>query len=595
MRPARLHALRSRVALAVFVVTAAGACGSVPDDPGARIFPPGGVIRGTVVYAGPRPCSRAGHIVGNAIILVFDRRNPPPPEGLATTAANFADVMGDVLFGNEPRYTGPNVYCPQQAGFTETISASAPFEVAPLAGGSYEIHAFFDYTGNFLPEFATRNLPEQGDVGGGAIDTADAIKPVNAGNPNYLPRFLPVDVGLPQVSSASATGDYVIPDRGFVADNVAVTIGSPLRIPRPYFFAQGEQVAFDFAKMALTSSMAQSSGQRATDMNGIDGAAEKDPNSMPILTIPQDIEVFAPPTNVSASSTYFFESAFPHLRLVWGVPADELATAAAPPFGMQVASVGQGPRGAGFSVWQNAVLDATTQKYEPQQIPEGNVPQLWPQVVLTRLGTNGGASAPGPIIVLEAITLRASDAADHPDSLYGTAAAGLGGLLFDATSGRARIFQQDHLTAVLRPSVICFPSASEPGTLVTPHPMATTADLDCSTSPCVPSGTPGQLIAPSDLLDKLGPRVNAVATACLPTGRYGISVVYPDGQAWSVPNEAGACSGGEGSTDYVNLTCTLKPRPVLYSQGNRAVVEVVAAKDSTHCQAQLPDACLGSQ
>ena len=35
---------------------------------------------------GPHPCSSNGHIVGAAIIYVFDRRNPPPPNGLATHA-----------------------------------------------------------------------------------------------------------------------------------------------------------------------------------------------------------------------------------------------------------------------------------------------------------------------------------------------------------------------------------------------------------------------------------------------------------------------------------------------------------------------------
>jgi hypothetical protein len=586
---------RCRLALGavVFVV----ACGSVPDDPGARIFPPKGIIRGTVVYRGPRPCSRGGHIVGNAIVLVFDRRNPPPPAGLASAAVNFADVTGDALFGNEPRYTGPNTYCPQQAGFGETISTSAPFEVAPLAGGSYEIHAFFDSTGNFLPEFGIRNLPEQGDIGGGVVDTADALKPMNAGNPNYVPRFLPVDVGVAQLPSPLPIPDYVVPDSGFVADGVTVTVGAPLPMTRPYFFPQGVQVAFDLATMAFASSIAQSSAERATDSSGIDGATATDADSLPVLTIPQDIEVLAPPSNASRSSAYFFESKFPHLRLVWGVPSGEVGRATASPFGMQVAPFGQGPQGDGFWVWQNAAFNPMTQRYEPQSIPEdAHVPQLWPQVVLTRIAAPTPASTTGPVVLLQAITLRAGDAADQPDSLYGTAAAARGGSLFDPIAGRPAIVPQDHVTVVLRPSVICFPSPSEPGTLVTPHPMATSADLDCSTSPCTPSGMPGQPIAPADLLAKLGPRVNAIVTACLPMGRYGVSVVYPDGQAWTVPNEAGVCSGAEGPTDYVNLTCPLKARPVLYSQGNRAVVEIVAAKDPSYCQNYPPPpACPASQ
>ncbi|HEX3343836.1 MAG TPA: hypothetical protein VHS09_04650, partial [Polyangiaceae bacterium] len=53
-------------------------------------------------------------------------------------------------------------------------------------------------------------------------------------------------------------------------------------------------------------------------------------------------------------------------------------------------------------------------------------------------------------------------------------------------------------------------------------------------------------------------------------------------------NEAGGCSGDEGTTDYTpgNLTCTLKPRPILYSQGSRAVVEVVGPTNPMNCVSQ---------
>jgi hypothetical protein len=76
----------------------------------------------------------------------------------------------------------------------------------------------------------------------------------------------------------------------------------------------------------------------------------------------------------------------------------------------------------------------------------------------------------------------------------------------------------------------------------------------------------------------------------LPKGRYEINVVYPDGQAWTVPNEAGACSGDEGSTNYTGLTCTLKARPILQSQGNRAVVEIVGPTNPANCQNAGPAA-----
>jgi hypothetical protein len=582
-----------------FVWLMAGGCGTVPNDPGARIFPPQGVIRGTVVYRGPRPCSRSGHIVGNAILLVFDRRSPPPPEGLANTPANFADVTGDALFANEPRYTGSQAYCPMNAGFNEVITASAPFEVSPLGGGSYEIRGFFDYTGNFLPEFSIRNLPERGDVGGGDIDSADALKPMNAGNPNYEPRFLPVAVGVPRSNAASTDPsvilDYVIPDTGFVADNVTVTLGSSLTATRPYFYAQGETVAFDFAApTSLAHSVVQSSDAPATDWNGIDITAESDPNLRPVLTIPQDVAVLAPPVNVSPANTYYFESKFPHLRLQWGVPASELPAATSVPFQMQIEPFAPG-LGTGFFVWQGAKLDPATQSYVPQEIPEGGgIPQLWPEVVLTRL-PDPKSKVPEPVVVMQGITLLASAGGD---SLLGTGLAAASGLLFDKNSAagpRPVVFAQDHLSVILRPSAICFPSGSERGTLVTPHPTAATADLDCSSGRCVsPNGAQERPVLSADLLGKLSSVVSASVTGCLPLGRYAISVVYPDGQAWTVPNEAGACSVSEGAPDYVHMICSIKPRPVLYSQGNRGVVEVVSAKDSCMGANRVPSVCTGS-
>ena len=236
-----------RAMLGLSAVAVAVACGSVPNDPGARIVPPVGVIRGTVVYNGLRPCSRDGHIVGNAIVAVFDRLDPPAPDGLASAPLNFATVTGDRLFADEPRYPGSDtVYCPADHGFTEAVTASADFEIAPLAGGSYRLQAFFDTTGDFLPEFKFRNLPERGDVAGGAIDSADAERPVNAGNPNYEPVFLPVNVGIAEPPTSASGGSasiptYRIPDTGFVADNVTVTLGLPAAIDAPLFsIPQGE-------------------------------------------------------------------------------------------------------------------------------------------------------------------------------------------------------------------------------------------------------------------------------------------------------------------------------------------------------------------
>ncbi len=606
------------------------ACGSVPNDPGARIFPPSGVIRGTVVYQGPHPCSRNGHIVGNAIVLVFDRRNPPPPGGLATTAVNFGDVTGDRLFANEPRYQGDDmIYCPAGHGITGTITASGSFEIGPVAGGSYELQAFFDYTGDWLPEFKFRNLPEMGDIVGGDIDTADALKPGNVGNPNYQPVFLPVDVGIPQALGSGANGlpdaipDYVIPPAGFVADNVTVTIGAPLTTTRPYFWPTGLQYNATTMQYDPIESSAQAAANPVPDAlkNALETPSDRDyAYYVPVLTMPQDIQVLAPPPPPTsavglaslAAAVPKFESSFPHLKLLSGVPSNELSTAVSPsqPFHMQI----PGNQSKNISVWAGSVFDPQKSQYVDQQIPEGNhIPFFWPAVVLSKLVDDYQPDANGsfhtldpasltaqgdpknPVIVMLGITESAGTA--PADSLLGAGLPAFANFpnppnpanYVDPQTGKPKaVTGQDHLNVILRPSVICFDTlfdASNPdkrGTLVTPYLTGTSSD---PTNP-----EPNQPLVPPDLLTNDDPSrqavknlVSNVQQGCLPKGRYAINLVYPDGQAWTVPNEAGACSGTEGPTDYNGLTCTLKQRPVLLSQGNRAVVEIVGPQDPSNC------------
>ncbi len=102
-----------------------------------------------------------------------------------------------------------------------------------------------------------------------------------------------------------------------------------------------------------------------------------------------------------------------------------------------------------------------------------------------------------------------------------------------------------------------------------------------------PAGwTPGK---PCTDPTKCGPAI----PGCLPKGRYAINVVYPDGQAWTVPNEAGACTGaatGEGTTNWNEATCTMQRRPVIQSQGPRAVVEIVGPTNPQNCGGTGPGA-----
>jgi hypothetical protein len=689
---------RSFTPLALFLTAVVACSDNVPDDPGARIYAASGVIQGTILYQGPHPCSFNGHIVGNAILLIFDQRNLPPPNGLAVLPSNFVDVTGDVLFGNEPRYTGTDaVYCPKDHGFTDTITVSAPFAVSPMSAATYVIEGFFDYTGDFLPTFKFRELPERNDIAGGDVDTADALKPINSGNPDYSPHFIPVVVGTQETPAQYNPGNatlppgyippYDMPSQGYVAHDVTVSLGSVLTNTRPYFYAYGlpygngmpyeSTISADGLTINNTTPDQESDVPWTTNTGAGTSADSSGPDPadyVPILKIPQDIQTLSAPnvmdTSAPQQNVNLFEAVLPHLNLKFGVASDEAACAAPvpgsttnpcsssgvpagqnDPFNFQLT---QGSSQGTFSVWQNAYFDPATQTWNPLQIPEGNnAPMLWPEVILSKLIDSNPSSTPvphvedpasltaqgaagQPVVIMQGITLlgpaqtSALGSPAQADTLYNTVsgegsnqlfiASGISpgpftpfdpscataspgpncynGTLFNYQTGQPTVFTQDHLTVALRPAVICFahlfdnpPALDTRGTIVTPFSGGPTASAPQSSMPDTAIGP----IVPTDILSngdvdhryQVTNLVNGVQFGCLPKGRYAINVVYPNGQAWTVPNESGACSGTEGTTVYdgspTGLTCTLKPRPVLYSQGNRAVVEVVDALDSKNC------------
>ncbi len=606
-----------RTFLPLALAGVAASCGSVPVDtppPQGNLIAPAGVLKGTVVYSGPHPCSKNGGIVGGAVLFVFDRRLLPPPSGLGSTPVNFAVVVGDSLFANEPRNPGPDLYCPKDHGITDTITVTAPFAISPLPAGSYVIQSFYDYTGDFLPSFKFRALPEMGDVVGGDVDTADALNPINAGNPNYLPKFIPIDIGTPDPlpdagPDAAPPGlipNFTLPPAGFVADNLTVTVGEVLQTTRPYFYPGGMQTSFDPGSGALTQVEAQNSALPPTTLNNIRSTQEKNLNFDPVLTIPQDIEVLAAPMAMTEPDINNFESKFPRLILHPGLPGKvEPPKAIVFPFDFQLPKAGMT---SSFSVWQNSAFNPSSKKWEAQDAAGQGIPQLWPLVILTKLIDDPGhkldpasikpqGSPTDPVVVIQGVTLLGGDGEDatKPDSIYNTAGAEAFGDLFNAASGQPTIFTQDHLTVFLQASVICFDAlfdSTNPdkrGTLVTPHLTATTADVSQTPMAGAQTVPPSVLASP-----QVASLVSGAIEGCLPTGRYAINLVYPDGQAWTVPNESGACSGGEGSTDYKGLKCTIEPRPILYSQGTRAVVEVTPTTNPAHCKgaAAVPAICL---
>lgn len=538
------------------------ACTDVPIDDqrnDKRLFPPRGLIRGTVTYVGPPPCSKAGHIVGNAVVLVFDRRNPPPPNGFATSAVNFVAVPGDVLFANQPRATADELYCPPD---TSNIEASAPFAVAPVAPGSYVIAAFYDRRGRFWPTFKFKNLPEAGDLVGGYFDVEDARQ--NADDPAYQPIYRPVDVGVRQSAPDGEIPDFTMGPNGYVADNIPVSIQRVVPFTRPYFHPRH-----------IDPSTKQESGAEEIGEPIRSPANEvADPLAVPILAMTQDMHVLAPPSNPTPQTLAAYQDGFQSLKLVWGVTAGELAAATDPsqPFGFQLPELP--PRGkGGLLVFARG-----------GSIPENPaVPALWPQVALVKLASDPARKTdlqslvvqgtpeetlvtgkpPGPLVVIQGITLL-------DDSLARTIA---GPVPTAPTTAALR----DHLTALVRPAALCIDPkrVDRGGVLVTPHLTGRSAD-----------GSEGGLRPLFDSKEAAEqPHVREVRRGCLPMGRYAITLAYPTGQVWTVPNESGGCSAQEGKVrvgDRVG-TCTDKPRAVLLSQGSRGVVEIVGPNEEGIC------------
>jgi hypothetical protein len=383
---------------------------------------------------------------------------------------------------------------------------SAPFTIAPLDGGSYTISAFYDRRGTFWPTFSYRQVPLAGDVAGGFST--------------------PVDVGVPGPSGepAASIPEFAIGPNGFVADDVPVTIGIPVTTAPPYFHPT-------------------------------------------TLSIPQDVQILAPPSAPTPATLTAYQRGFPSLDLAWGVPDDEVAHATNPaePFRFQLAPLP--PAGSGGLL--------VFAKGASVSIPENpSIPDLWPEVALVRLAEPGSrvvqgtkeetlvtGKRPGPLVVLRGITLLDGSL---PLTIAGPAPGA-------ATTAALR----DHVTTMIRPAALCFPppvpTETDPqplpridrgGILVTPHLTGPSAD---------PSETGEHPLFDAARL-AAAPLVASVKVGCLPLGRYAISAVYPTGQVWTVPNETGS---------------------VLASQGGGAVVEIGPPKNPATCEAAaVPPECL---
>ena len=191
---------------------------------------PRGVIEGQVLYQGPPPCTENGHVLGAAVLYLFDSNGLPPPDGLAPSVENFSAVAGDLLFADHVKNLQFNAngdrWCPAQNA--QKINASANFVISPVTAGSYQIRAFYDLDGDYFPAFDYSNLATKGDINGGALHNLDTYF---AGQER--PDYKDIEVGT------AVNGEYTMPSKGVHLQNVTVGLGQPYTLQRPYMHYAG--------------------------------------------------------------------------------------------------------------------------------------------------------------------------------------------------------------------------------------------------------------------------------------------------------------------------------------------------------------------
>lgn len=357
---------RARLATLALAALAAGAASCTDADVFLPSYQPGGpagILDGVVTYAGRLPCTESQHIVGAAVLLVFDTRLLPPPEGLGTTATSLGVVAGDKLFASlRGRLTfnaDGSRWCP--AASTEPVTVSATWAVGPLEGGVFQVRSFYDLDGNFDPGFKIANLPTKGDVGGGAIDNAAGVLQGAA------PIYREITLGNKQ-----SDGTFKIPETGSRVSGITVTLGLPLPLERPIFYPKG-----------------------VTDLTPV---KNKDPLA---VKMPSDFQL----EKFDALSPAETEASFIRLTLGAGVPEAEATLAAASPFGLPVK--GATPPTIFYTRQDSngdGVIDALDHIPDSEQIPSLFPISIFSKLVEDDVLNNQAA----PAVVIQGLTMYQS-------------------------------------------------------------------------------------------------------------------------------------------------------------------------------------------
>ena len=538
------------------------------DDPNENpaISGPRGIVQGIVNYFGPPPCFRNGLVEGQVVLLLFDAANPPPPDGLASTALNFATVPGETLFGSVPRPlkgTAGSVgnsqsFCPSVN--TPPIAASAEWSMQQVPAGRFQVRGFYSRQGRWIPLFNFANLSLAGDVAGGFVLDPRAS----------VAKFGTVEVGVPSPTDATK---LVIPDTGFVRTGVPVSLGLVLKSNRPYFsidYGGSNSFAPGTPKKDYTEDYAGQRKPIPSDQVKANG----------FITFPQD-HLSTSQSKISCAGSKdpgcdlfeFAQASFPQIRFNYGFPGDKnkvgseawIAKNAKPkdPFFVDRVRPFYGIDPKEFEAdiptsGQFALTRVFSAAGEPEILRDNEtletlaqIAEIFPSVVLSKLVEDGDGnvalpprSQTDPIVVIQTITVK-----DWEDPKFAgkgsmkatSQGAVAGGGLTDASGNidpnnplakREGVVSQNGFTALIRPSVVCiYPQDDFKGTLVTP----------VSKDPN-PDNAGVELVSRTKILITRANRVKNVQFGCLPPGNYSVNVVYPTGQAWSFPNLSGHCS-----------------------------------------------------
>lgn len=200
----------------------------IPRFRGGNAPDPAGVIRGSVVYIGPRPqCEYVGGaavaFTGRVVLTLFDVTLLPPPEGQGTSAANLLTIPGAALFQSLADCMPEN---PTDEDRAVVVQSSASFEWPEIALAfpddatdeeetvTYRIQGLYDDDADFNPFFSMTTSTTKGDITGGAVDNPQAASPA----------FLPVTFG-----------DMDTQSLGQAINGISVTLGFPIVTEQPVF------------------------------------------------------------------------------------------------------------------------------------------------------------------------------------------------------------------------------------------------------------------------------------------------------------------------------------------------------------------------